>query len=707
MAAPGSLDALIAAAKSQVFSTQAPTASTNDTGAGSLASLIAGAKSAVPPNTNALVENMVPGGHFLAGLGHAAENFKTGAEQLWNSTGNLDAWVAKHLPKGALADYEARAAADEKAKEAALQTRAASEAQAWQDNPNSQTFGAKAGEFVGNALPFMVSPGLGGLEDAGLAARLAVPATRNAAIGALAGAAQPIAPGQSRIGNAVASGIGAVAGGLAGQAMGAGLRTAGHVLIPALAKRAGEREAAALIAEKAPAFAANPARAETAYSRITNAVPGLKPDTASVAQSNDLASVARLVAQDPRFSGKFVDTAQNNQAAILNALGGLGNTTSPQTDVAAGIGKTLNNIASGAHDQEDALWSDKNFLSQKVNISRLQQGLENWRQSLPVSDRNKLPQWPFDDLSQIAQENGPQAPLSEIKSLRSNILREARNTSAPTQAAHLNSMAHELLNQLGNGQGFTEPEVNAGNAYRQATQFTKQMHANLAPLQPALTRAEFEESRVAPWLINTAAPAPERLDAYLKAANQYLGDKNPAPQAARDYFVNVLTKSVMPRSPNVPVSGGALTSAIKRNWPIIQKLYPDKTRQNLIKDIGEAARAAEFTSNAKVADRGPDTAQKLLGNAWLSENLGHGVHLGGVWSRMAGWVLSLPEKQKMTVLSEALQNPGKAAYLVRKYSAANVSLASKVFKIGKRIPAAALPAYGARAITGTVQPLNQ
>ena len=634
--------------------------------------------------------------NVLLGLGKGLNDTAVGADQAFNAIASpINAWVGAKLGNTGLGRYETSAATHEAATAKSLGISNKADSDLYAKTPAGQSFASKIGEFGGQALPFLLSPEVS--VEGGLLKTLGVKALNDAAIGTATGAIQPVAPGQSRLTNAVAYGVGAPLLGTAGRGIGALLRGASH-LIPPLGRAFEKGEVANLLSKSGVPQTLPTSDAQT--------IPGFNPTLGGLLKNPNIANTERALMQDPRFAGTFNQRAADNQAAILKSIGGLGDTSAPLPEASAAIGKTVSDIKDAAKEQENALWNDKDFLSSPVNITQLKGGLENWKNTLPISDRNKLPQWPFNDLDQIVKEKGPTAPLLEVKALRSNVLRAARGlqNSDPPQAAQLTDFAHELLNNLGTGNGFTATENEAGQALQKASNFTRTMHENLEPLKPAIKTAGVAESKVGPWMMNLSNPVPERVDQYLNAAQQYLGNSTQAPDAARNYFSNLLARAIKPSVENKAIPAGRLEDLLSKNQPIINKLYPDKARQQLISNILDAAKTAEYVPSQKVQDMGSDTAGKLLSHMWLSKNLGEGFHSGNFIGSMVGHVMELPEKSRQAILADALLNPSKAAMLVRKANPANLGWLQRTYKLAPSIVRKAIPAYGAVASGKTLQP---
>lgn len=700
--APGFVDLLA----SQAGARAAPPASTGMAAApgfvGSLAATSAQAQPPqVPPDPNELAAAQVS--PMVAGVIHGGKELALGADQLWNSTGSIDQWVANHLPAGFLKNYEAKAAAHENANFNSLQQEAAKMEMQWAANPASKTLRGKVGNFLPSLALFSLAPESKAAEGAGLLARFAAPMMGEAATGGMLGAVQPTTPGQSRLGNTVAYAAGAPVMGLGARLGGALLKDAAEVVVPPFARMLGSRAAGKTLLEHAPNLATEPGRAAMLQQAkvLQAAAPGLNPDVAGLTQNPNLASLSRWVNQSPQFQGRAVQNIIENRKAVLAGLGRLGNTSAPATDVAHSVGETLLNTSQAAKAAESKIWNDPQFLSQEMDVSGLIPHLENWKNSLSVSARDNLPPKYMNQAKEIVEKYNGNAPLSEIKDLRSDMLRDA--AAKPSAVGRwTNEMANQILNGI--KPLADSPGGSALPDYAAATQFTKNLHQNLDPLKTAIRASKNEPSRAAQWLLNMAHPVPERLDAFLKAADTYLPDKAAAPQVMRDFVINSVHRLVNNGPESSPVPSGRFANVISQNWRTIQKLFPDQSRQKLLTDLVQGAKAADYTSLSKVADRGPDTAGKLLGHAWVSESLGHGVHAGNLWGNMAHWVLSLPEKQRASVLFDALNDPAKAALLARKYSPENSQLAYKAFKVGATPIRRFLPAYGATAMGNLVQP---
>lgn len=641
---------------------------------------------------------------FLVGLGKPLEEFGQGAMQfgadIFANQADEAAAGEDQQTSSPLAEELHKTSAD-------IGKQVASNQQAYKESPYgvAQTKSGKGGEVVGTLLPWLVPiPGVEAPEGTAFLGRLGYGALGDAAKGVIIGSAQPVLPGQSRVGNAVSSTAGSVAAGAVGRTIGEGLKWA-SASVPILKNKVAAYHAGQFLAEQAdPSLYQQGAKAAEHASAD---IPGFNPTTAGATQSPQVGSLERYIAQKPEYAPLFNQTATDNKQALLQAIDKLspGAMDASPTELSQAIGRNLNDIVSAANEKEDAIWNDSGFLKLPTNVTRLQQGLTSWAEDLPVSDRNRLPQWPFQDVQQIIKENGPTAPISEIQSLRSNLLREARGmeTTNPNQARLLSQMAGQLLKNLGTGQGFTAAEEQGGNALRAASAFTAQKHAAFEPLKPAIAAAEGEESRVGPWMTNINNPVPERLNAYLDAGQKYLDNADKAPEDARAYFVNLLSNSRAVNPANGPIRSANLEAIISKNQPVIDKLFPFKAQQDLIDNIQSAAKMGDFVAGQKPMDFGSDTTNKLLGNVYMSEKLGGGLRATGWFGKVMGWAMNLPSEQRMQVISQALMDPQKAALLTQDATSGTLAQAAKAFGIAGKATTAAVSAYGANKVQSITQ----
>ena len=579
--------------------------------------------------------------------------------------------------------------------------------------PASQTFAGKAGNFTAQALPYLFGPEATAAPGAGLIHRAALGAISDAGTGTLIGAGQPVGNSDSRLTNSLAYGAGAGATSFAGRLL-AGITGNLASKLPWFKNGVARYQVGQFLNEQAGKDIGP--QTESAVKAVQNVVPGYQPTTAGLTKNLNLGAWERTLAQNPTIklpTGQspqtaFLERGMQNRSAITNALGKFGDVQAPETDLSQNVGATLNDIVKAAQDKEDAIWNNKDFLKLPVNITRVKGGVQNWMDSLPVDDASSLPNDIIPRIQAIQTKYGPTAPFNEIKVLRSNLLRESRALEAtqPTQSRLLSQAAGTLMSNLGNGEGFSPAEQAAGDAFRQASDFTRQMHATLDPLQNAISKAETEESSVGRWMINPTKPIPERTDAFVTAGQKYLDNADTAPQAARDYLVNAITNapSVTPKNPNAPVSSAGLGKMLKNNWSTIQKLFPSQAQQDLLRGIQATSEMGDFAANLKPQDMGPDTSSKLLANMWISQSVGDGVRLGDIWGKGLGWAMTQDPATRQAIFAQALLDPKKAALLKMNATGPMMKFWTNAFGIAGKASSAATANAGAQFMKSMTQP---
>lgn len=745
------------------------------------------------------------------GATYAIGQLARGATQAFQSgAGDIDAFLARHLPQNGLQKYEQSVAQKELQSAKFWGQKAANAQKQWESSGAKGTIGGTIGDLAGNVAPYFlggeglaalrggaaaeVAPAAEGLlaktegsvvrESPGLLKVLAKGAASDVPVGAAVGALQPVQPGQSRGLNAAAYGIAAPIIGTAGRVGGHLIGDAAQIISPSIRNMAAKtRIGQYLENELLPKVGIN----------LRPSIAGMRPTLSAATQNPQAGSMERYLAQDPRYKAAFIERDIENKQAIHNALGKLGDVTSSPTELSQSMGQVVNHALAKANEAEDKFWNNKEFLKTPVNGNAVKNGMMNWMQSLPVDTRNTLPKDIIPRLDAILSEKGATPELSELQAYRSNLLKDARAAEGPnggqtTKSAALNGAAGSILDSLANGKALETPSSAIENptfqvvtngvpasitketvhpqfkgwwkveypngvkrwlnsehfptkedvinnlkgeesnlsevpqssapvqiktsmppksfkAYKAALQATKDKHEILDSLGPTAKIAQNEESRVGSHIINPSTPVPERLDAFLQAGQKYLDNADEAPDAARNYFVNVLTRKVIPdlSSPE-PGSSKVFNDFMLKNRPILNKLFPDQARKQMIDDVGDALSRAEYRSKMKPADRGPDTANKLLGRAWISENIGHGMHLGGVGGGWLHGLLSKPEVAREKVLADAFLNPKVAALLRSRVTSKAFKAGAVASRLGKGLSIASLQAPVNQWLSSVVQP---
>lgn len=651
---------------------------------------------------------------------NAEIGFGHGMERLTQGSGQFADWLRSKIPLGASPTINAILGLTSEASKAISNnspSAVTADEQTYQQTPVQKSFLGKTGNFVAQSLPFMFGPQATASTGANLLTRAGLGAAADTGTGALVGAAQPLGTGDSRLANTATYGGGAGITSFGGRLLAGGLGSLASK-IPLIRDPVARYQVGKFLNEQAGSDLGP--QTENAINTAQNFVPGFQPTTAGLTKNMDLGGIERAVAQNPTIKMPGGQTAQSaflarggqNRQAIRVAMDTLapGSVEASPTDLAQNIGKTVNDIVDAAQKKESEIWNNKDFLKLPVNVTRVKQGVQSWMDTLPVDDQSALPKDILPRIQAIQTKYGPTAPFNEIKALRSNILADARgaeNTS-PNQARLLKQLGGQIMSNLGTGEGFTAQETAAGQAFRNASEFTRDMHATLDPLHTAISKAQTEESTVGPWLLNASKPVPERTQAFVTAGNKYLGNADAAPEAARDYLVNAITNapSVTPKNPNSPVSSAGLGRMLKNNWPTIQKLFPDQARQDVLKGIQATSEMGDFTANLKPQDIGSDTTSKLLGNMWMSEHLGHGVSLGNIWGRGLGWAMTQDPATRQSILAQALLDPNKAAALKMAATGPTMQAWTKIFGIGGNLASGATASAGAQELNRMIQPVE-
>lgn len=656
------------------------------------------------------------------GASYAVGQLARGATQAFQSSaGDIDAFLARHLPQSRFQKYEQDVAQKESQSAKFWGQKAANAQKQWESSGAKGTAGGTIGDLAGNVAPYFlggeglsalraagVAPATAGLlpateesvvrESPGLLKVLAKGAASDVPVGAAVGALQPVQPGQSRGLNAAAYAIAAPIIGTAGRVGGHLIGDAAQIIFPSIRDMAAKtRIGQYLENELLPKVGIN----------LRPSVAGMRPTLASATQNPQVGSMERYLAQDPRYSAAFTARDIENKQAIHNALGKLGDVTSSPTELSQGLGTTVNNIVEAIHGKQNEFWENPDFLKLPYNADAIRQGMQDWINGLPVDNRKMLPSNLLSRLDDITQEKGATPNLSELQAYRSNLLRGARAAESPTggqtpQSYALNGAAAKILDVLSKGNALPSESM---AAYKAALNATREGHEALENLGSTVKKAQTAESTVGPHLINPGRPVPERLDAFLQAGQKYLDNADEAPGAARNYFVNVLTHKVIPdlSSPE-PGSSKVFNDFMLKNKPILNKLFPDQARKQMIDDVGDALSRAEYRSKMKPADRGPDTANKLLGRAWISENIGHGMHLGGVGGGWLHGLLSKPEIAREKVLADAFLNPRVAALLRSRVTSKAFKAGAVASRLGKNASIASLQAPVNQWLSNVVQP---
>ncbi|MDE1767237.1 MAG: hypothetical protein KGI27_13345 [Thaumarchaeota archaeon] len=665
-------------------------------------------------------KNLYTGGSYALG------QFGRGAAQAFQSgAGDIDAFLARHLPQNGFQKYEQDVAQKELQSAKSLGQKAANAQKQWESSGSKGTVGGTIGDLAGNIAPYVVggealaalrgpmamgaaapiaegllpqAEGLAARESPGLLKVLAKGAASDIPVGAAVGALQPVQPGQSRALNAAVSANAAPIIGTAARIGGHLIGDAAQIIFPSIRNMAAKTRIGQYIEnELLPKVGIS----------LRPAVAGMRPTLAAATLNPQVGSMERYLAQDPRYSAAFTARDMENKQAIHNALGKLGDVTSSPTELSQGLGTTVNNIVDAIHSKQNEFWENPDFLKLPYNAHSIRQGMQDWINGLAVDNRKMLPSNLLSRLDDITQEKGATPNLSELQAYRSNLLRGARAAESPTggqtpQSYALNGAAAKILDVLSKGEALPSESM---AAYKAALKATREGHETLENLGSTVKKAQTAESTVGPHIINPGHPVPERLDAFLQAGQKYLDNADEAPDAARNYFVNVLTHKVIPdlSSPE-PGSSQVFNDFMLKNRPILNKLFPDQARKQMIDDVGDALSRAEYRSKMKPADRGPDTANKLLGRAWISENIGHGMHLGGVGGGWLQGLLSKPEVAREKVLADAFLNPKVAALLRSRVTSKAFKTGAVASRLGKGLSIASLQAPVNQWLSSVVQP---
>lgn len=315
---------------------------------------------------------------------------------------------------------------------------------------------------------------------------------------------------------------------------------------------------------------------------------------------------------------------------------------SPQAtfDNAANAGKkALSASHAELKKEENSLWQVPEIQNANVNIPNVYNAARDWYDALPISTQKALgPNGvaPIDELSAIQGRHGIQAPFNEISAWASNLEGTIRKTlkGYPNLQRVMGNLKKAVMDSIGTGSGFNNTETAAGQAYRNATQHTWNIHnvyfpdGNTGPTS-SLNVAKWLKTDPAK-LMDQVTSTPTTMDAYLRAASQAPDKGASAMQALRDHLALTAkdVSSGSARGGDTPfINGQKLKAWIADKLPVLSKVFSPSEIQRL-SDIGEGA-YRNIASEAASPRTGSNTLNKYLGENEIKRMMNQ-TKIGGV-----------------------------------------------------------------------------
>ena len=406
---------------------------------------------------------------------------------------------------------------------------------------------------------------------------------------------------------------------------------------------------------------------------------------------------------------------------------------SPQAtfDKAANAGKkALSDSNAELKKEESSLWQLPEIQNANVNIPNVYNAARDWYDALPISTQKALGQngvAPIDELSAIQGRHGIQAPFSEISAWASNLEGTIRKTlkGYPNLQRVMGNLKKTVMDSIGTGSGFNNTETAAGQAYRNATQHTWNIHNVYFPDG---STGPTSSLNVAKWLktdpsklMNQVTSTPATLDAYLRAASQTPDKGASAVQAVRDHLA-LTAKDISAgsaRGGDTPfINGQKLKGWLTDKLPVLSKVFNPNEIQRL-SDIGEGA-YRNIASEAASPRTGSNTLNKYLGGNEIKrmmgqKNIGGGI-VGHAVTSVRDALLGKYQGETQRLLRDALLNtkePDIIALMAASPTPQNMAAAQKLVTkiisnryLQRAAKATKVLAKGA-ALTGSLRAVNR